>query len=162
MFMGIQLNAYMLYLLCQKLCWHNTPRPESNMLKSLAQNICRNFSKPLPICSSVFPLCLHYALRIATLIFLLSCNILISECSIRVFRYVQCSLQFSLIALLGSIILFSWWSLAMLRSFVTLAAAFDLPTHHSTSVLVQGKDYVVARLYTNMHIIKMIKYCKAY
>ena len=68
------------------------------------------------LCSSVFPLCLHYTPRLATL----SSNILISECSIRVFpdfsireyqsstMYLSALLQFPLTALLGSIDLFSW------------------------------------------------------
>ena len=68
------------------------------------------------LCSSVFPLCLHYVPRLATL----SLNILISECSIRVFHdfsireyqsstmHLSALLQFPLTALLGSIDLFSW------------------------------------------------------
>ena len=65
------------------------------------------------LCSSVFPLCLHYTPRLATL----SLNILISECSIPDFSireyqsstmYLSALLQFPLTALLGSIDLFSW------------------------------------------------------
>ena len=61
-------------------------RPESNMLKilpKLLSGISQNFHL---LCPSVLPLCLYYALRLATFL-LLSWNILINECSIRVFHY---------------------------------------------------------------------------
>ena len=61
-------------------------RPESNMLKTLPKmlsGISQNFH---PLCSSVFLLCLNYAPKLATFL-QLSWNILISECSIRVFHY---------------------------------------------------------------------------
>ena len=60
-------------------------RPESNVLKIFVHNTFKKFHL---LCFSVFPLCLHYAPRLAALIFLqLSWNILINECSIRVFHY---------------------------------------------------------------------------
>ena len=68
------------------------------------------------LCSKLFPLCLHYAPRLATFLTIIFIKILISECYIRAFHYKMTvllesinifnafsSLQFPLTALLGNI-----------------------------------------------------------